>query len=138
MKSSLREKKRIKEDARHLPPVRRWFSLSATALSHCETPHFIPAVPEWPQEAVQLGTSVRKLILPLWLPRSRGLPCMPHSAAKPEAPLHALKQDITQRKNLYSALARTPPLSYMPPGKTTLKVCQLDWRCHASQTSSYD
>lgn len=59
---------------------------------------FIPAVPEWLQEAVQLSTSVRKLIHPMWLPRSCGLPCMPHSAAKPEAPSHTFKHNITQRK----------------------------------------
>lgn len=99
MKSSLREKKRIKEDARHPPPVRRWLSFSAAALSQCEAPHFYSCcATEWLQEAVQLGTSVRKLILSMWLPRLRELPCMPHSAAKPETPSHAVKQDITQRK----------------------------------------
>lgn len=99
MKSSLREKKRIKEDARHPPPVRRWLSFSAAALSQCEAPHFYSCcATEWLQEAVQLGTSVRKLILSMWLPRLHGLPCMPHSAAKPETPSHAVKQDITQRK----------------------------------------
>lgn len=76
---------------------------------------FIPAVPEWLQEAVQLGTSVRKLILALWLPRSHGLPCMPHSAAKPEAPSHTFKQDITQRKiSILHWLGHLPWASNVP------------------------
>lgn len=127
MKSSLKEKKRIKEDARHPPPVRRWLSFSATVLSQCETPHFYSCcATECLQETVQLGSSVRKLILSMWLPRPCGLLCMPHSAAKPETPCHAVKLDVTQRKISILHWRGHLPMSYMPPGKTTLKVFQLD------------
>ena len=140
MKSSLGEKKRIKEYARHPPPVRRWLSFSATALSQCETPCFYSCcATEWLQEAVQLGTSVRKLILSMWLPRSRRLPCMPQLAAKPEIPSHTVKQDITQRKISILHWLGHLPSSYMPPGKTTLKVLQLDCvLSHPSLPSSHD
>lgn len=147
MKSSLREKKRIKEDARHLPPVRRWFLLSATALSYCETPHFSTCCDRGSSSA---GISVRKLILPTCCPDPVDCPLC-HTQLQSQKPPPTLSSRILHKGRFPFCTSKdtsleqgenaqgTPPLSkHMPPGKTTLKVCQLDWCCHDSQTSSRD
>lgn len=75
---------------------------------------FIPAVPEWLQEAVQLGTSVRKLILPLaaqilWAALYATLSC------KAWSPISHFQAGYFTEENLHSALAGTPPLSKQHP-----------------------
>lgn len=109
MKSSLREKKRIKEGARHLPPVRRWFLLSAIALSCYETLlSFLYLLCQRKQFSWHFSEEINTSHVAsqiLWNALYATLSC------KARSPLPHLQVGYYTKENLPSALARTPPFS---------------------------
>lgn len=138
MKSSLRQKKRIKEYARHLPPVRRWFLLSATALCHCETPHFYTCCARVAARSSSAGHFSEEINTSPGCPDPVGCPVC-HTQLQSLKPHLTLSSRIFHRGKSPFCTGWDASLEQATsPGKTTWEICQLDWHCYASQTSSHD
>lgn len=134
MKSSLRKKKRIKEDARHLPPKRRWFSLSATALSHCETLHCYTCCARVAAASSSAGHFSEEIKTSHVAARVPQAALYATFSCKARSPISHFQAEYYTKENLHSALAGTPPLSKegMPKGHLPwASICpeaKLPWR----------